>query len=215
MKRNNFQNIGKQAAPQSAPHSPFDPPLDRRQPCASAGTGGPREKRASRGQTPPLSPRAVSAMLYRSLWPLRQGLLLGALRPPDRGGRHLGRRRVALLVRDPDAAVGRWAGAQCDRAALLGVSPDRVAVCGSDFPDQALFQEALAEIADGAALAAGGDGKATTERAAVMLRPVELCDAQSRRGRPGLSRHPSAGLSMRTPHLPIRAWPALGPRRLP
>jgi len=50
-------------------------------------------------------------------------------------------------------------GAQRDRAALLVVTPDGVHVGGGDFLDQSALEQALADVADGAALEAGGDGK--------------------------------------------------------
>src|SRR5690606_15555496 len=49
--------------------------------------------------------------------------------------------------------------AQGDRAALLVVPPDGVEVGGRDFLYQPELQEALADIADGAALQLGGDRK--------------------------------------------------------
>ena len=90
---------------------------------------------------------------------LDQGFLLGAFPALDRGGRRFRRRRLILIFRDPEGAEGERGGAQCDRAALLVVPPDRVEVRGGDFLDQALLEKALADVADGAALEAGGDGK--------------------------------------------------------
>jgi hypothetical protein len=90
---------------------------------------------------------------------LDQLRLLGALPALDRGGRRFRRRRLIVLVRDPEGAVGQRGGAQRDRAALLVVPPDRVEIRGGDFLDQALLEKALADVADGAALEAGGDGE--------------------------------------------------------
>src|SRR5690606_31311643 len=77
----------------------------------------------------------------------------------DRCGGDFGWCRGGLGLCDPERVLCQRRRAKGDRAALLVVPPDGVEVAGGDFLDQPELQEALADIADGAALQFGGDGK--------------------------------------------------------
>ncbi|MCA3452481.1 MAG: hypothetical protein INF92_19380 [Rhodobacter sp.] len=96
-----------------------------------------------------------------------------------------------------------------DRAARLVVPPDSVEVGGGDFLDQPELQEALADIADSAALQLGGDGK---DRA-IIARAGRRKDDRLGIGQLDLGHEVVSVLGAATAAALLRPQAALGARR--